>query len=332
MKPGITNFSSGSGGGGGAGSDLTEDKILIGDENNQAEEADLLSGQGISVSRLAGGYSFKLAIGQMSTELDETNVNIEDDELAINDETANAPRRVKVRKMIQAALLDEDDMSSDSATRAPTQQSVKAYVDAEVAGAGGGGISNVVEDLTPQLGGALDINGQSIQWPTRTITDFKDEDDMASNSSTMGATQQSIKAYADTKEQALTVSHQTAVLGTETNEDFNISFLGADAIFIKSIKVTQDAGTSTSFSLRSYSDDGHSNDEVYMIGRSGFGVDASSSPIYGPILDDGINTFPIGMWYVDKDGTEELHLRARNEDFANTGQWTIELEYTLISL
>ena len=35
------------------------------------------------------------------------------------------------------AFLDEDDMSSDSATLVPTQQSVKAYVDSE-----GGGMSN----------------------------------------------------------------------------------------------------------------------------------------------------------------------------------------------
>ena len=31
-----------------------------------------------------------------------------------------------------------------------------------IAGAGGGGISNVVEDTTPQLGGDLDVNGKSI--------------------------------------------------------------------------------------------------------------------------------------------------------------------------
>lgn len=33
-----------------------------------------------------------------------------------------------------SAIVDEDDMASDSATKVPTQQSVKAYVDAEVAG------------------------------------------------------------------------------------------------------------------------------------------------------------------------------------------------------
>jgi hypothetical protein len=55
---------------------------------------------------------------------------------------------------ITAALIDEDNMSSDSATRLPSQQSVKAYVDAQA--------SDVVDDTTPQLGGALDVNGQDI--------------------------------------------------------------------------------------------------------------------------------------------------------------------------
>lgn len=44
-------------------------------------------------------------------------------------------------------VIDEDDMSSDSATKVPTQQSVKAYVDAEVA-AGGGGMGDILDDQT----------------------------------------------------------------------------------------------------------------------------------------------------------------------------------------
>jgi len=63
-----------------------------------------------------------------------------------------------------------------------------------------GGLSNVVEDATPQLGGDLDLNGKSIDFPTTpNISDCLDEDNMASNSATKLATQQSIKAYADTK-------------------------------------------------------------------------------------------------------------------------------------
>lgn len=55
-------------------------------------------------------------------------------------------------------VLDEDAMGSDSATALATQQSIKAYVDTQVATQ----IANVVEDTTPQLGGDLDLNGNSI--------------------------------------------------------------------------------------------------------------------------------------------------------------------------
>lgn len=56
------------------------------------------------------------------------------------------------------AILDEDNMASDSATQLATQQSIKAYVDSQV----GGVSSDLVNDTTPQLGGNLDVNGQSI--------------------------------------------------------------------------------------------------------------------------------------------------------------------------
>ena len=59
------------------------------------------------------------------------------------------------------AILDEDDFASDSDTKLATQQSIKAYVAAQVAG-GGGGLGSVVGDTTPQLGGDLDVNGNAI--------------------------------------------------------------------------------------------------------------------------------------------------------------------------
>ncbi len=50
-------------------------------------------------------------------------------------------------------VVDEDNMSSNSATKVPTQQSVKAYVDSS---------SDIVGDTSPQLGGALDVNSNNI--------------------------------------------------------------------------------------------------------------------------------------------------------------------------
>jgi len=92
-------------------------------------------------------------------------------------------------------VKDEDDMTSNSATHLATQQSIKAYVDAQV------GTQEEVEDV---VGGMLDGDETFITVAyddTDGNIDFtvpvKDEDDMTSNSNTHLATQQSIKAYVD---------------------------------------------------------------------------------------------------------------------------------------
>ena len=102
------------------------------------------------------------------------------------------------------AFVDEDDMSSNSATLIPTQQSVKAYVDAKDTAqdldftADTGGPASIDLDAdTLGLGGGTGIN-TSISGSNVTIAiDLKDEDDLSSNSATHAASQQSIKAYVD---------------------------------------------------------------------------------------------------------------------------------------
>jgi len=112
------------------------------------------------------------------------------------------------------AVLDEDNMASDSNTQLATQQSIKAYVDTQVATQ----IANVVEDTTPQLGGDLDLNGNSLDFPTTAnISDCLDEDDMSSDSATMLATQQSIKAYVDSGTTTMTNKSIDADTNTLTN-------------------------------------------------------------------------------------------------------------------
>ena len=61
----------------------------------------------------------------------------------------------------------------------------------------GGGMNDLVDDATPQLGGDLDLNAKSLTFPSTAISDVLDEDNMASDSATKGATQQSIKKYVD---------------------------------------------------------------------------------------------------------------------------------------
>ena len=53
---------------------------------------------------------------------------------ATNVEAAGAVMESDTSTVNMSFVIDEDDMVSDSATKVPTQQSVKAYVDAEVVG------------------------------------------------------------------------------------------------------------------------------------------------------------------------------------------------------
>ena len=101
------------------------------------------------------------------------------------------------------AFVDEDNMSSNSATLIPTQQSVKAYVDAQVTAqdldiqTDDTALSIDLDSDTLGIGGSTGINTTVSGNNVHISVDFKDEDNMASNSATHAATQQSIKAYVD---------------------------------------------------------------------------------------------------------------------------------------
>jgi hypothetical protein len=131
-------------------------------------------------------------------------------------------------------FADEDNMSSDSATLVPTQQSVKAYVDSQVTaqdldftGDSGGALSIDLDSETFTIAGGTGIDttgsgntltvdidstvatltgSQTLTNKTLTSavlngtisgTSIKDEDNMSSDSASHLATQQSIKAYVD---------------------------------------------------------------------------------------------------------------------------------------
>jgi len=83
-----------------------------------------------------------------------------------------------------SAILDEDNLATNSATQLATQQSIKAYADtkAPIAGA----------TLTGTTQFATLSDG------TIAVTAWVDEDNMSSNSATLIPTQQSVKAYVDT--------------------------------------------------------------------------------------------------------------------------------------
>ena len=138
-----------------------------------------------------------------------------------------------------SAFLDEDNMDSNSATKAASQQSIKAYVDAQITAqdldfvadsggalsidldsesltiAGGTGLASVgsgntvtlnIDATVTTLVGSQTLTNKTLTSPVITSgvlntslsgTAFLDEDNLASNSATKAASQQSIKAYVD---------------------------------------------------------------------------------------------------------------------------------------
>ena len=148
-------------------------------------------------------------------------------------------------------FVDEDDMSSDSATKAPSQQSVKAYVDGQVTAQdldlttdsgtiaidldsetlsilGGTGLSSsatgnaatiAIDATVATLTGSQTLTNKTLTSPVINTgvsgSAVLDEDNMATNSATQLATQQSIKAYVDA--QILTKDNTDEITEGSTN-------------------------------------------------------------------------------------------------------------------
>ena len=133
-----------------------------------------------------------------------------------------------------STILDEDDFATNSDTALATQQSVKAYVDAQVAtvptgditavtagtGLSGGGTTGAVtldiDATVATLTGSQVLASKTLTSPVLNTgvsgTAVLDEDNMASDSNTQLATQQSIKAYVDTQVATVPTGDITAVV------------------------------------------------------------------------------------------------------------------------
>ena len=121
------------------------------------------------------------------------------------------------------AFLDEDNLGSNSATAVPTQQSVKAYVDAVDTDAVSEGSSNLYFTNT--------------RADARITAALIDEDNMASDSATRLPSQQSVKAYVDGEVTTL----NSAITTANTNMKAYVDALDRD----DDLGFAGDSGTGT---------------------------------------------------------------------------------------
>jgi len=105
----------------------------------------------------------------------------------------NFAARYRTGSSDPVSSLDEGDLAYNTTSNVLKYYNGSAWITIVA-----GSLTDIVQDGSPQLGGDLDLNGNSIDFPTTpNISDVLDEDAMGSNSATKLATQQSIKAYVD---------------------------------------------------------------------------------------------------------------------------------------
>ncbi len=175
---------------------------------------------------------------------------------------------------ITNALIDEDNMASDSATKLPSQQSVKAYVDSQI----------LTKDNTDEIAeGSTNLYFTNARADARITNALVDEDNMASNSATKLPSQQSVKAYVDA--QSAGAGHTIQNGGSNLTSRTGLNFDGTGII------ATDDSGndqTDITLSTALQAWHGRSVPSGTVVGTSDSQT-LSSKTLTSPVLNTGVS-------------------------------------------
>jgi len=226
---------------------VVEDLSILGTSTVVSDMATLAgSGNAPSVTNVTA--SGTVQFGSLSDGTITITDFVDEDNMASNS-AVKIPTQQSVKAYVDAvttlSLIDEDDMSTNSATRPPSQQSVKAYVDA-------GDLSLIDEDNMGSNSATRPPSQQSVKaYVDAGDLSLIDEDNMATDSATRPPSQQSVKAFVEgltgtniVATGALNAGSITSGFGNINNGASTITTTGA--ISVGSATIPQVAASSSS--------------------------------------------------------------------------------------
>ena len=236
------------------------------------------------------------------------------------------------------AVLDEDNMASDSATKLATQQSIKAYADTKIPNSikSGNGDSVATVDSADIEGEYLvkfDADGNITDSGLHSgdILPYKDEDNMASDSNVHVPTQQSVKAYVDNRgsnsfqvDQSGGTSDTYGVLSGSvngTNTTFTVSLgsyvSGSLQVYLNGQLQTQGTAedwdeTTPASGTFDFNTAPQTGDLITVVYQFTTGTTGNADTLDGSHLADIIDTiYPVGSIYISTVSTNPATLFGR---------------------
>lgn len=162
-----------------------------------------------------------------------------------------------------------------------------------------------------------------------------DEDNMTSNLDTKVPTQQSVKAYADTKNLSSQIKSFTISSGSLNDSGGSAQFnraIDSDRVLIVGATIVRTSGAGDTFSALLYNTDGFATMQVPVFGSEFTGLSGvSGTAIQGPRVGVGGSNLNVSVPYYDYDATNEMHVELVNGSFdGNPSEIDVTVYYVVV--